>query len=493
MQDRPTRMLTALVDESLAVDGDPDGVEICGLTADSREVGPGFVFAALPGTVVDGAKFVPQAIGAGAAAILCGTQADVPETDIPVMRATDPRRALALMAARFYPTQPEITVAVTGTNGKTSVASFVQQMWTMMGHKAASVGTLGVVGADAGPEIIHTTPDPVTLHRGLSALAHAGVTHCVIEASSHGLAQHRVDGVGIAASGFTNISRDHLDYHASFEDYLAQKLRLFSDVTRAGGTAVVNADCDVADRVRDAAEAGRLSVFSVGEKGKDLRLTASRTEGLGQVMTVQAGEHGYDCRLPLVGGFQIENALVAAGLVMACGASAKETLDCLERLEGPVGRLELVGSTKAGGAVFVDFAHTPDALANALAALRPYARGRLVAVFGCGGDRDRGKRPQMGEIGDRMADVAIVTDDNPRTEDPAFVRSEILAAAPHALEIGDRARAIEHAVGMLEDGDVLVIAGKGHETGQIVGTEKIPFRDQDVARRAIEKGRSHVA
>jgi UDP-N-acetylmuramoyl-L-alanyl-D-glutamate--2,6-diaminopimelate ligase len=460
-------------------------IDVAGLTADSREVRPGFLFAALPGTRADGSAFVAQALGKGAAAILAPTAAILPEVAVPVLRHDSPRKALALMAARFYGGQPCTAVAITGTNGKTSVAAFVREIWDRLGHRAASIGTVGVVTREGARTLAHTTPEPVTLHRILKELADDGITHAALETSSHGLAQCRPDGVVFAAGAFTNISRDHLDYHASFEDYFAQKLRLFSEVLPKGASAVVFADSPESTRVVAVARDHGLDVVTVGRAGETIRLVDWARDGLAQRMTVSIDGRQMPVRLPLVGDFQAANALVAAGLALATGGEGEAVLAALGHLKGAAGRLELVGRTDDDAAVFVDYAHTPDALANALDALRPYATGRLVAVFGCGGDRDRGKRPQMGALAAAKADVAYVTDDNPRSEDPAAIRAEIMAATPSGIDIGDRAAAIAEAIGGLQSGDVLLVAGKGHETGQIVGDRVIPFSDQQVVRDCL--------
>ena len=466
-------------------------LEITGLTADSREVKPGFLFAALPGTATDGAKFVGQALDKGAVAVLAPRSVKVDAGDRAVLVAVDnPRKELAECAARFYGAQPEIAVAVTGTNGKTSVVSFVRQIWDALGHRAASVGTIGVVTPDAETPLIHTTPDPVALHAMLRRLARDKIEHVALEVSSHGLAQFRADGVRFAAAGFTNISRDHLDYHATFDDYFAQKLRLFSELLTPGSSAVLNADSPDVARVRDVCEARGITVISVGTKGETIRLTAHKRAGLGHSIRVAHDGSEYRADVPLVGDFQVSNALVAAGLVMATGSEPAQAFRALENLKGAKGRLDLVGRTDEEASVFVDYAHTPDALENALAALRPYVEGRLVVVFGCGGDRDKGKRPQMGAAAAGLADIAYVTDDNPRTEDPAAIRREALAGCPDGIEIGDRAEAIEAAIAGLNRGDILLVAGKGHESGQTVGTEVLPFSDHDVVKDVLGQGGS---
>jgi UDP-N-acetylmuramoyl-L-alanyl-D-glutamate--2,6-diaminopimelate ligase len=468
----------------------PEGlsrVPIRGLAADSREVKPGYLFAALPGVKTDGARFIAEALERGAAAILMPKGASPLPASAAVIEDSDPRRRLALIAARFYGLQPKTVVAVTGTNGKTSVASFVRQLWAGQGFKAASLGTVGVVTPSGTQVLRHTTPDPIELHALLAALAEDGVTHLAMEASSHGLQQRRVDGVAFAAGAFTNVSRDHLDYHASFEDYFEQKLRLFTELLPQGAAAVVDVDSDAGARVAAASEAGELKLISVGRAGKTLRLLSAEIDGFGQRLIIEHEGKQYKVRLPLVGGFQASNALVAAGLTIATGTSAAAVLPLLESLQGARGRLDPAGTTRGGAPVFIDYAHTPDALAKALDALRPYVKNRLVVVFGCGGDRDKGKRPEMGKVAIAKSDLAIVTDDNPRSENPAVIRSEILAGAKGALEIGDRALAIATAIRKLERGDVLLVAGKGHETGQTIGTTVIPFSDHDAVEAALRQ------
>jgi UDP-N-acetylmuramoyl-L-alanyl-D-glutamate--2,6-diaminopimelate ligase len=460
-------------------------VPIRGLAADSREVKPGYLFAALPGVAADGARFIEDAVQRGAVAILVPEGMTEMPAGMPVIADGDPRRRLALIAARFFGQQPETTVAVTGTNGKTSVVSFVRQLWAAQGFAAASLGTVGVVGP-SGTEILkHTTPDPIALHRILAGLAEDGVTHLALEASSHGLQQRRIDGVKLAAGAFTNISRDHLDYHANFADYFAQKLRLFTELLPKGAAAVVDVDSETGAQV--AAKAQGLKLISVGREGKTLRLVSSEIDGFGQNLVVEHEDRQYRLRLPLVGAFQASNALVAAGLCMATGSKAADVLPLLTDLHGARGRLDLAGRAQGGAPIFIDYAHTPDALAKALDALRPYVRNRLLVVFGCGGDRDKGKRPEMGAVAAAKADLAIVTDDNPRSENPATIRREILAAAPGAIESGDRATAIAEAVSTLKTGDVLLVAGKGHETGQTIGTTVIPFSDHDAVAAALKQ------
>ncbi len=467
----------------------PEGlsrVPITGLAADSREVKPGYLFAALPGVKTDGARFIAQALERGAAAILVPRGAKLVTNSAAIIEDSDPRRRLALVAARFYGLQPKTAVAVTGTNGKTSVASFVRQLWAGQGFKAASLGTVGVVTPSGTQILKHTTPDPIELHALLAALAKDGVTHLALEASSHGLQQRRVDGINFAAGAFTNISRDHLDYHASFEDYFAQKLRLFAELLPPGASAVVDVDSEAGMRVASMSEARGLKLLSVGREGTSLRLVSAELDGFGQILVVAHDGKQHRVRLPLVGAFQASNALVAAGLALATGASAATVLPMLATLQGACGRLDRAGTASRGAPIFIDYAHTPDALAKALDALRPYVENRLLVVFGCGGDRDKGKRPEMGAVAADKADLAIVTDDNPRSENPAAIRSQILAGAKGAIEIGDRALAIGEAISRLERGDVLLVAGKGHETGQTVGTTVIPFSDHDAVQAALK-------
>jgi UDP-N-acetylmuramoyl-L-alanyl-D-glutamate--2,6-diaminopimelate ligase len=460
-------------------------LDIVGIAADSRAIKPGFLFAAVSGSKADGLAFVPQALAAGAVAVMAERAPSPPlPKGVAFIQVANVRRALALAAAKFFPRQPDTIVAVTGTSGKTSVAAFTRQIWARLGHQAASIGTIGVV---APQEEIHgslTTPDPVELHRTLDRLAGEGVTHLALEASSHGLDQHRLDGVRIAAGAFTNISRDHLDYHPNFAAYFEAKLRLFDALIAPGGVAVVDVDHDQADRIVKTAKARRLRVFTVGHKGTHIRLLEVSIDGFAQKVQIEHLRRRYDLRLPLVGDFQVENALVAAGLVIATGGAAGKVFAALEHLQGARGRIEHVGEHN-GAPIFIDYAHKPDALEKALAALRPYVRKKLVVVFGAGGDRDRGKRPLMGEIAAKKADRVIVTDDNPRSENPADIRAEILKAAPGATEIGDRATAIRQAVRALEQGDVLLIAGKGHETGQIVGNQVLPFSDHEAVAAAL--------
>jgi UDP-N-acetylmuramyl-tripeptide synthetase len=459
---------------------------IAGLASDSRKTAAGDVFFALAGAKDDGLRHVGEALAKGAAAVVAERWTEIP--DAAFVRVADARAALAKAAARFYPRQPETIVAVTGTSGKTSVVAFVRQIWQALGKSAASIGTIGVVSRPLTVYGSLTTPDPIALHELIDRLAASGVACLAIEASSHGLDQKRLDGVRLAAGAFTNLTRDHMDYHATVEDYLNAKLRLFRELLPDGAPAVVDADSEIAPRVIAAARARGLEIVSVGVKGETIRLLSAAREGFSSILDLKLGGRRLRVKFPLPGDFQISNALVAAGLCVATGSEADAALQALQTLEGAPGRLERVGELR-GAAVFVDYAHKPDALEKALGALRPFVSGRLILVFGCGGDRDAGKRPIMGEIAARRADVAIVTDDNPRSENPAAIRAEILAGAPLALEIGDRAQAIRAGVAMLAEGDALMIAGKGHETGQIVGDRTLPFSDADEARAALAEAR----
>lgn len=474
----------------LTVPDEAAGLAIQGLTADSRQVKPGFLFAALKGAHADGTRFAEQAAASGACAVLCaldavdGLKQSLPET-VAILGSEDPRRSLALMAARFYSAQPQVVVAVTGTSGKTSVAEFTRQIFQKAGHTSASLGTLGTVTSDGLAYGGLTTPDPVGLHKELDRLARSHVTHLALEASSHGLDQHRLDGVQLTAAAFTNLGRDHMDYHPTVEDYLNAKLRLFRDLLPKGGTIVVDPGEKYSDRVLAIAAERGLRVITAGETGKTLRLTGLRSSGFGQVLTIETERGTYTVTLPLIGRFQVSNALTAAGLAIAAGLDAGPVLRSLENLKGAPGRLEFAGKTKSGGLVVIDYAHKPDALENALTALRPFASGRLGVVIGAGGDRDPGKRQLMGKAAQERADFVIVTDDNPRSEDPALIRKAVLEGAPAAAEIADRAEAIREGIRQLQAGDILCVAGKGHETGQIVGNRVLPFSDHAAVADAI--------
>ena len=458
-----------------------------GLTADSRAVRPGFLFAALPGATTDGRAFIADAVARGAATVLVPEGTDWPAgiPPRPLIEAADPRRTLARMAAAFYRQQPCVEVAVTGTNGKTSTVDFLRQIWALDGHAAASMGTLGLIapGFPRGPSL--TTPDPVTLHAMLAELAQAHVTHAAMEASSHGIEQRRLDGVRLKAAGFTNLTRDHLDYHGTMEAYRAAKLRLFDTLLEPGAAAVVNADMDAATlgALRDIAAHRRLALHDVGERGTAVRLLAQRPLPEGQEMELEVHGHRTGLTLALPGRFQADNVMMALGLAIATGTSAEKAIRCLPALTGVHGRMELAAGLPNGAAAYVDYAHTPDALERLLTALRPHATGRLWVIFGAGGDRDPGKRPLMGEVCHRLADRCIVTDDNPRSEDPALIRAAILAACPGAMEIGDRGKAIETALNAMGPGDVLALAGKGHEPGQTIAGVTHPFDDTETVRR----------
>jgi UDP-N-acetylmuramoyl-L-alanyl-D-glutamate--2,6-diaminopimelate ligase len=478
-------LLSRLLADDAALPGGAEDAAISGLTADSRQVKPGYLFAALPGTKVDGAEFIPQAIRAGAAAVITGKSALIPAATSVLIKSENPHQLFARIAARFAGNQPDIVVAVTGTNGKTSVAAFVRQIWQSMGFRAASIGTVGIVGPSGEEYLAHTTPDPVKLHHTLADLALDHVTHLAMEASSHGLAQFRLDGVRLAAAGFTNLTRDHLDYHATVGGYFAAKMRLFSELLPEGAPAVINADTEIAKDVVARAQAHDLRIFTVGEKGTGLKLVSSVRDGFGQrlVLASESGQH--EIYLPLVGDFQVSNALVAAGLVIATGGEEALVIHALESLKGAKGRLDLVAHSAKGAPIFVDYAHTPDALEKAILALKPYVKRKLAVVFGAGGDRDKGKRPQMGAIVARLADIPYVTDDNPRSEDPAAIRAQVMVACPGGIDIGDRALAIRTAVDALQEGDILLVAGKGHEPGQSIGGKVLPFSDHDAVRAAV--------
>ncbi|WP_421925872.1 UDP-N-acetylmuramoyl-L-alanyl-D-glutamate--2,6-diaminopimelate ligase [Neoaquamicrobium sediminum] len=460
-------------------------VEVTGISSDSRRIEPGFLFAALQGTRADGVSFVADAVKRGAAAVIAARDALITDPGVPVLTVEDPRRALALAAAAFHGAQPQTMVAVTGTSGKTSVASFTRQVWEQAGLAAASIGTTGVVAPGREEYGSLTTPDPVTLHLLLAELAGAGVTHAAMEASSHGLDQRRLDGVRLAAGGFTNLGRDHMDYHPTVEEYHAAKMRLFTDLLPKGAPAIIFADDPWSQATIDAARGAGLDVLTVGRKGAFLQLKRVEHERFRQRAEIAVGGDIQEIDLPLAGDFQIANALVAAGLAISTGLEAGKALKALERLKGASGRLEHVGTTSEGAPVYVDYAHKPDALENVLKAVRPFTTGRVLVVFGCGGDRDKGKRPIMGEIATRLADISIVTDDNPRSEEPAAIRAAIMEAAPGALEIADRRQAIREAIAMLHAGDTLVVAGKGHEEGQTIGDVTLPFSDHAEVRAAL--------
>jgi UDP-N-acetylmuramoyl-L-alanyl-D-glutamate--2,6-diaminopimelate ligase len=479
--------LSDLFGDDATIDTQAKTVAVSGLAVDSRAVKPGDLFFALSGAKTDGARFIDAAIAAGAVAV-AGQHPPFGGCRLPFVVTANPRRALACAAARFFPNQPSTIAAVTGTSGKTSVAAFTREIWQRFGHHAASIGTIGLVSEKRTVYGSLTTPDPIALHRQLDEIAREGVTHLAFEASSHGLDQFRLDGVRVSAGAFTNLTRDHMDYHPDVAHYLAAKLRLFRDLVAPGGAAVISADHDCSPAVIEAATESKLRLITVGRNGngaaEGIRVVASRIDGFAQRLELEHRGRRHSLHLPLVGEFQIENAIVAAGLAIGTGSEPEQVFAALEHLEGAKGRLERVGEYQ-GAPIFVDYAHKPDALAKALQALRPYAKRRLVVVFGAGGDRDAGKRPLMGAIAAENADGVIITDDNPRSENPHAIRAAILAAAKGAVEIGDRTEAIGKAIAGLEEGDALLIAGKGHETGQIVGDRVLPFSDHDAVAQAL--------
>ena len=466
----------------------PNDAEIVGLTADSRTVRPGFLFAALRGTQQDGRSFAAEAVARGAVAILTDDPAELTlaseqREQIAFVTDANPQRRLALLAARFYGRLPRTIAAVTGTNGKTSVVHFTREIWASIGLPAASLGTLGLVTPTRRRSGSLTTPDPAALHNDLAELVAEGIEHVAIEASSHGLHQFRLDGLSVAAAAFTNLTRDHLDYHGDMAHYRAAKERLFAALLTPGGTAVLNRDSEEFPRLEAVCRECNHAIISYGTNAAaDLRLGLPKPRIGSQALVVNVFGRRHELVLPLAGEFQAMNALAALGLVIAIGGKADVATNALKKLTGVPGRMQFVAEHEGGSGIVVDYAHTPDALATVLTALRPHARGRLLALFGCGGDRDTGKRPLMGEVSARLADRVYVTDDNPRTEPAAEIRRAILKAAPDAIEIGDRRQAIATAIAELAPGDLLVIAGKGHETGQIVGNATYPFDDAAIAR-----------
>ena len=464
--------------------------DVSGLTADSRQVQPGYLFAALSGSTLDGRTFIADAVRRGAVAVLTGdvtdANTDADEETVAVIADDNPRRRLALMAAKFYGKQPDIVAAITGTSGKTSTADFTRQIWTALGKESASLGTLGIAtdGGTDGPGL--TTPDPVQLHKALSSLANRGIDYLVMEASSHGLDQYRLDGVAVGIAAFLNLSHEHLDYHKDMASYLKAKASLFERVLLPGGTAVLNADSPESAEIAAIATRRGLRTIRFGTApDADLRLIRHEPASTGQSLTVAFADQEYTVELPLIGSFQATNALAASAIVIASGVDAAKVFACLPALTGVRGRLELAVRHPNGAPIFVDYAHKADALETVLTAVLPHISGALHLVFGCGGDRDKGKRPIMGQTAADLADHVYVTDDNPRSEDPAEIRAEIMAACPGATEIGDRALAISTAIKALRPGDALIIAGKGHETYQTVGTESRPFDDTDAARAVV--------
>jgi len=454
--------------------------DIMGLASDSRAVKPGYLFAALAGSRDDGARFVADAVQRGATVVLGRPElaGQAKALGVRFVAADNPRLALAHEAASFFGAQPATVAAITGTNGKTSVSVFLRQIWQALGHRSASMGTVGLITPSGEISLSQTTPDPIVLHDMLARLKREGIEHLAIEASSHGLDQYRLDGVKVAAAAFTNITRDHLDYHQTFDRYLASKLRLFGEVVRIGGLAVVNAQAEHAACFVEAARKRDLKLLRVGAEGSEIALLNSDPHGDGQNLLIRFGDREFSVALPLAGAFQAFNVLVAAGLAIGLGSAPEDVFAALSSLKGAPGRMERVARTSSGGTIYVDYAHTPDALETVLTAVRPHTKGKLVAVFGCGGDRDAGKRRMMGAVAARLADRVIVTDDNPRSEDPAAIRLAILAACPGAKEVGSRSDAIRAGIEALGEGDVLVIAGKGHESGQIIGSVTRPFSDR---------------
>jgi UDP-N-acetylmuramoyl-L-alanyl-D-glutamate--2,6-diaminopimelate ligase len=463
---------------------------ITGLAVDSREVKEGFLFAAMPGSRVHGGEFIQYALRMGAVAVLTDKEgADIAakecaEAGTAVIITDAPREALARTSALWFAAQPSNMIAVTGTNGKTSVSTFVRQIWIEMGLSAINLGTTGVEGAWTAP-LAHTTPEPITLHRTLAQAAQNGITHAAMEASSHGLDQRRLDGVTLRAAGFTNFTQDHLNYHKTFEAYFDAKAGLFTRVLPDDGTAVINIDDAKGIDLVAIAKARGLAVITVGRDGGDLHLTGQRFDETGQDLRFVWQGKTYQKRLNLIGGFQADNVLLAAALVIACGGDAQEVFDTLPDLTTVRGRMQMAGTRDGGGAVFVDYAHTPDAIATALTAMRPHVMGRLVAVIGAGGDRDATKRPLMGQAAHENAEVVFVTDDNPRSEDPGAIRAAVMLGAPEGIEVADRAEAILRGVDAIGPGDALLIAGKGHETGQVVGDDVLPFDDVEQASIAL--------
>ena len=480
----------SLAELGLTAPGGGD-VRITGLAVDSREVREGFLFAALPGAKMHGGEFIPFAIRQRAGAILTDKEGarlaadEIRAAGTPVVIAEDPRQALAYAAALWFGRQPETVVAVTGTNGKTSVASFTRQLWCAMGEPAVNLGTTGVEG-DWSKPLNHTTPEPITLHRTLAEIADQGIEHCAMEASSHGLDQRRLDGVRLTAAGFTNLTQDHLDYHGTMSAYRDAKAQLFARVLPEDGTAVINIDDAYGPYMLQVAESRGQDLLTVGTRADAaLRIVAQRYDATGQDLRFEWNGQAHQRRLNLIGGFQAANALVAAGLCIGSGSDPREVFDALPHLRTVRGRMQHVATRDNGATVFVDYAHTPDAVATALKALRPHVLGRLVIVLGAGGDRDRTKRPLMGEAAATYADVVFVTDDNPRSEDPDLIRAAIRQGCPEANDVGDRAEAILRGVDALGPGDALLIAGKGHETGQIIGTTVLPFDDAEQASVAV--------
>jgi UDP-N-acetylmuramoyl-L-alanyl-D-glutamate--2,6-diaminopimelate ligase len=454
--------------------------EVTGFAIDHRKVARGSIFGAFRGAVFDGEDFIGEAVDRGAVAVVARPQAEV--AAVPHLSDPRPRRLFATLAAKFYAPYPETVVAVTGTNGKTSTVEMTRQIWRMSGHRSASIGTLGVTTSDDQVKTGLTTPDIVTFLSNMAGLKRMGMTHVAYEASSHGLDQSRAEGVPLAAAAFTNFSRDHLDYHETMEAYFEAKMRLFDELLPSGRPAVIWTDDPKSEEVIERARRAGHELLTVGRKGDAIRLTEQSPSALGQTLMLQHGGKTYRLALPLIGAYQASNVLTAAGLVLATGGEWATTFSAMQRVAPVRGRLERAVISRAGVPVYIDYAHTPDALEAAIAALRPHVEGRLITVFGAGGDRDQGKRPEMGAVATRLSDVVIVTDDNPRSEDPAAIRSAIMAGAPGATEVGGRREAIAEAIRIANAGDIVLVAGKGHETGQVVGDRVLPFDDALVAR-----------
>ena len=459
-------------------------VPVTGLSCDSREVKPGYVFAALPGTVTDGRKFIESALEKGASAILSTGEMDLP---VPYLNSAEPRLDYAKMAAALHAGQPELLVAMTGTNGKSSTVEFLRQIWAYAGKPAACFGTLGVQAPQGYRPLTHTTPDAVALHKTLSELTQEGVSHVAMEASSHGLHQYRLDAVKVTASGFTNLTQDHFDYHADSEDYFMAKARLFTELTPADAPVVINTNDEYGQRLVKMCEARGQDVMQVGWSGQDIRIDEVMPRAASQIVTLVVKGERHNIELPLAGEFQVLNAVSALGLALVTGVDKETALKALEDLHGVAGRMERAGQTKDGAPIFVDFAHTEDGLDKLLRSVRPHTMGNIIVAFGCGGDRDPDKRSKMGKVAAKLADDVIVTDDNPRTEEAATIRKAVLEGCPEAAEIGDRAAAIREGIKRLGPKDCLVIAGKGHEQGQIVGTKVIPFSDVEQVKLALKE------
>ena len=469
-------------------------VEITGIAEDSRQIEAGNLFVAIPGTAQDGGLFIADALRRGAKAVLCPTKAEAHiHLDVPLVTAPHIRKNLSDLAAAFYPKQPDVIAGVTGTSGKTSTTQFTREIWEHLHYRAGSMGSLGLILPDSKEYSSINTPAPVLLHQRLEKAVGQNVSHFVMEASSHGLAMHRLDNVRFKAGGFTNLSHDHLDYHRDMESYLRAKLRLFAEILPTGGAAVLNADVKEYESFAKIAQNRKLNILGYGKKANEIKLIDIKPEPHGQLFTLDLFGKRQQIMLPVIGAFQVWNSLCALGMVIGCGGDTEKALEALGHVSGVLGRLQQVGTTKSGGAVFVDYAHKPDALENVLKALRPHAaahEGRLGVVFGCGGNRDKTKRPVMGKIAQQFADWVIVTDDNPRHEDPNIIRHEILAGCMpgKALrEIADRATAIKEGISQLGPHDILIIAGKGHERGQIIGDEVLPFDDAEVAKKVLQQ------